>query len=386
MPKVIVLGAGMVGSVIASDLAQDPSIEVSVADVRPHALAMAVRRANGKVAPIQANLAEPSAVREAIDQFDVVCGALGSKLGLQTLEAVIRAGKHYCDISFMPEDPLELDDLAKKHGVTAIVDCGVAPGMSNLLAGFGAAQLERCDAIAIYVGGLPRERTWPFEYKAAFSPADVIEEYTRPSRLVEHGQIVTREALSEPELIDFDGVGTLEAFNTDGLRTLTRTMRVPFMKEKTMRYPGHIELMRVFRATGLFSQVPIQIGEQRIVPLDVISTLMFPKWTYQPGEEDLTVMRIVVDGKRQKADKARVRMQWDLLDRLDPETQATSMSRTTAFPCSILAQKILQGEIRQRGVLPPELLASDATLVQSVLKAHEARGVHYRFTETVLQS
>jgi len=384
MPKVIVLGAGMVGSVIASDLAKNESLEVAVADVRPHALASAARRSHGKVAPIQANLAEPEAVREVIDQFDLVCGALGSKLGLQSLAAVIDAGKHYCDISFMPEDPMGLNDRAKEKGVIAIVDCGVAPGMSNLLAGYGASKLAKCERIEIYVGGLPRDRRWPFEYKAAFSPSDVIEEYTRTSRIVEHGQVVTREALSEPELMDFEGVGTLEAFNTDGLRTLTHTLDVPFMKEKTMRYPGHCELMRILRATGLFSEEPIQVGDQRVRPLDVISTLMFPKWTYQPGEEDLTVMRIIVDGKRAAEDAFTTRLQWDLLDRYDPAAQATSMSRTTAFPCSIMAQLILAGEIKTKGVLPPELLAGQTGLVDRVLAEHERRGVNYVFNESAV--
>lgn len=390
MGKVIVLGAGMVGSVIASDLAKDESLDVAVADVRPHALSAAVRRSNGKVSPIQANLADASSVREAIDQFDMVCGALGSKLGLQTLEAVINAGKNYCDISFMAEDPLDgdrskkIDALAKEKGLSAVVDCGVAPGMSNLLSAYGASQLVRCDSIAIYVGGLPRERRWPFEYKAAFSPADVIEEYTRPARLVEHGKVVTREALSEPEPIEFDEIGTLEAFNTDGLRTLTHTLDVPFMKEKTLRYPGHIELMRVFRATGLFSEEPIQLGSQRVVPRDVMSALMFPKWTYQPGEEDLTVMRIIVEGLKNKADSHTTRLQWDVLDRLDPTTQATSMSRTTAFPCSIIAQMVMRGEIEAKGVLPPELIATQMGLVEKVLAEHAKRGVHYRFAETAV--
>lgn len=382
MAKVVVLGAGMVGSVIARDLSENPALQVSVADVRPHALAAAVRRSDGKVSPIQANLASAEAVREVVDQCDLVCGALGSKLGAQTLAAVINAGKHYCDISFMPENPLQFDDLAKKKGVTAIVDCGVAPGMSNLLSGYGAAQLQTCENIEIYVGGLPRERRWPFEYKAAFSPSDVIEEYTRPARLVEHGKIVTREALSEPELIDFDGIGTLEAFNTDGLRTLTETLDVPFMKEKTMRYPGHCELMRVLRETGLFSEEAIQIGDQRVRPLDVISTLMFPKWTYGPGEEDLTVMRIIVEGERSPGKKTR--LQWDLLDRYDPARQETSMSRTTAFPCSILAHMVLAGEITTAGVLPPEQLARQQGLARRVLEQHERRGVHYEFSEVAL--
>src|SRR5207247_9524925 len=141
--------------------------------------------------------------------------------------------------------------------------------------------------------------------KAGFAPHDVIEEYTRPSRIVEHGRIVVREALSEPELMEFPELGTLEAFNTDGLRSVATTLAVPFMKEKTLRYPGHIELMRVLRSVGLFAKDPIEVKGPRgsagsaasVRPLDVLSTLLFPQWTYEEGEADLTVMRIDAKGK-----------------------------------------------------------------------------------------
>jgi saccharopine dehydrogenase-like NADP-dependent oxidoreductase len=129
--------------------------------------------------------------------------------------------------------------------VTAVVDCGVAPGLSNMMCGAAAARLDPLESVEIYVGGLPAERHWPFDYKAGFAPWDVLEEYTRPARIVEHGQIVLKEPLSEPELLEFPGVGTLEAFNTDGLRSLAYTLKAPFMKEKTLRWPGHAELMRV---------------------------------------------------------------------------------------------------------------------------------------------
>ncbi|MCC7388643.1 MAG: saccharopine dehydrogenase NADP-binding domain-containing protein [Phycisphaerales bacterium] len=375
MPSAIVLGAGLVGGVMAADLAADADLSVTIADNRAEALDRASARSAGRVRTLRADLGDVAALRRAIEPFDVVVGALASVIGFQTLRAVIEAGKPYCDISFMPEDAIELDALAKERGVTAVVDCGVAPGMSNLLAARSVASLDRAESVEIYVGGLPRERRWPFEYKAGFSPSDVIEEYTRPSRIVEHGRIVTRAALSEPELLDFEGVGTLEAFNTDGLRSLAYTMSVPFMKEKTLRYPGHIGLMRVFRETGLFGHEPIEVGGVRVRPIDVISTLMFPKWSYGPGEEDLTVMRIAVEGDK---GGRRERHSWDLLSFYHRESQATSMARTTAFPCAIMARALASGRYVSPGVNPPERFGGDAGLVEHILAEHRRRGVEYR--------
>ncbi|MDY7107711.1 MAG: saccharopine dehydrogenase C-terminal domain-containing protein [Planctomycetota bacterium] len=374
MPSAIVLGAGMVGSVIAADLARDDDFDVAIADVRSDALQAAQQRAAGRIRTVQADCADPEAVKRLVEPFDIVLGALASRIGFQTLRAIIEAGKHYCDISFMPENALDLDELARANDVTAVVDCGVAPGMSNLLAARGAAELDETHAIEIYVGGLPRERHWPFEYKAGFAPADVIEEYTRPARFVEHGRIVTREALSEPELIDFAGAGTLEAFNTDGLRSLIHTLDVPFMKEKTLRYPEHIELMRVFRATGLFSHEPIEIEGAAVRPIDVMSRLLFPKWMYQEGEEDLTVMRIIVSGLKDGRERHR---RWDLLDYYDRQMNATSMARTTAFPCAIIARLIARGRFARRGVSPPEFIGRDEAIVNEILREHERRGVRY---------
>jgi len=205
--------------VMAMDLAADPNFNVTVADQCDEALSRLKQRVPAASA-VKVDLADPHKVRRLVGEYDIVLGALSSTIGFRALRAVIEAGRNYCDISFMPENALELDDLARHEGVTAVVDNGVAPGMSNMFVGWAQTQLDEIESVAIYVGGLPRQRTWPFEYKAGFSPADVIEEYTRPSRIVEHGGVVVRQALSEPELLDFDGVGTLEAFNTDGLRSL----------------------------------------------------------------------------------------------------------------------------------------------------------------------
>jgi saccharopine dehydrogenase-like NADP-dependent oxidoreductase len=387
MKNALVLGAGMVGSVMAADFAGEPGWRVTIADRREEHLARAQARSarlGRKVDTLRADLSNPDEVRRLAGGADMVLGALSSAIGLSAMRAVIEAGRHYADISFMAEDPtnpaLGLNELAKARGVTVVYDFGVAPGMSHLLAAHGARLLDRCDSLEIYVGGLPVERRWPFEYQAAFSPADVIEEYTRPSRLVEHGREVTREALSEPELMDFPGVGTLEAFNTDGLRSLCAWKdRVPFMKEKTLRYPGHIALMRALRHTGLFSQEPVTIPDEhgkpvRVRPLELISTLMFPQWTYQPGEADLTVMRVIAAGQHQGQARTHT---WDLLDHYDPATQATSMARTTAFPCAILARAIAQGRYQCPGVNPPERVAEAPGLVQELLDQLAARGVKY---------
>ena len=374
MPNAIVLGAGMVGSVMSADLSSDADYAVTVADARPEALELASRRAGGRVKTLHLDLSDTRALARAIAPFDIVLGALASHLGFQTLRTVIEAGKNYADISFMPEDALELDELAKKRGVTAVVDCGVAPGMSNLLAGYAVAQLDSCDNIEIYVGGLPKVRRWPFEYKAGFAPSDVIEEYTRPVRIVEAGRTVVREALTEPELMDLPGVGTLEAVNTDGLRSLSETLNVPNMKEKTLRYPGHYELMRVLRAVGLFSKDPINVNGVSVRPLDVISRLMFPMWTYEPGEPDLTVMRVLAEGAK---NGRRARLTWDLFDELDPATAFTSMSRTTAFPCAIMARRIASARVSRRGVIPPELLGADEELVADMLGQLKTRGVRF---------
>ena len=258
--KVVVLGAGMVGAAIARDLADDAGLRVDVADMRPESLERVAERA--KVGKVRADLASPDAVRRLVAAYDLVVGALPSVIGFETVKTVIEAGRDLVDISFMPEDARALDGLARERRVTVVVDCGVAPGLSNMMCGYAASRLEPYERIEIYVGGLPVARHWPFDYKAGFAPSDVLEEYTRPARIVEHGEIVLREPLSEPELLEFPGVGTLEAFNTDGLRSLAYTLKAPFMKEKTLRWPGHAELMRVLRDTGFFSLEPVDVGGQ----------------------------------------------------------------------------------------------------------------------------
>lgn len=373
--KAVVLGCGMVGATIARDLAENDRFDVYAVDV--HDAPLANLKARVRLETAVTDLADPARLRAVIQDADIVLGAMPSRFGLQTLRVVIEAGKPYCDISFMPEDALQLDALARQRGVTAVVDCGVSPGLSNLMIGYARSRMDRAERAEIYVGGLPKARHWPFQYKAPFAPSDVIEEYTRPARLRDQGQIVVRPALSEPGLMDFPGVGTLEAFNTDGLRSLLDTMDIPTMKEKTLRYPGHGELMRVLRESGFFDTREIEVRGTRVRPVDVTSRLLFPAWTYQEGEEEFTVLRVVVEGVK---DGAAVRQVFDLYDETDCATGTSSMARTTAFPCTIVARMIAEGTIRGPGVLPPERFAAQPGIFERIVRELDQRGVRIRST------
>jgi lysine 6-dehydrogenase len=370
--KIIVLGGGMIGRVIAADLAAESLYAVTIADI-----SAAEERGGEGIDHRCIDLSDSNNVAGLVKNFDLVVGALPSQMGYATMKAVIEAGKDYCDISFMEEDALELDGLAKENGVTVVFDCGVGPGVSNALVGYADQYLDHTESVEIYVGGLPVERRWPFEYKAAFASSDVINEYMRPARFIENGEVVVREALSEPELIDFDGVGTLEAFNTDGLRSLLTTIDAPQRKEKTMRYPGHIELMRVLRHVGYFSEEKISVGVEgnRVSPLELTSALLFPKWRYDEDEADLTVMRIIVSGT--KGGEAH-RFQWDLHDRYDSKKKQTSMARTTGFPAAIVSRMMVEGLFRKNGVQAPEALAVEDGLVEMLLGELGERGVRYQ--------
>lgn len=382
MPVALVLGSGLVGSVIAADLAAGPDasadLEVVVADRDPERLAVAARRAAGgpgRVRTETCDLADPAAITRLAREADVVLGALPSRLGFAGLRAVLESGRPFSDISFFIEDALELDAVAREHGATAVFDMGVAPGLTNLLAGWGVQRLDRCDAIEMLVGGVPVVRHRPFEYKAGFAPADVLEEYVRPARVVEGGRLLERPALGRIEPVEFDGVGTLEAFDTDGLRSLATTLDVPDMCERTLRWPGHARLMAAFRDAGFLDETPTDVRGTSVVPRDLTAALLFPRWTYEEGEPDCTVLRVDARGE---LDGRPTTLRWELVDRLDPATGFSSMSRTTAFPCTIVARMLLAGRIEGPGVLAPEMLVRDAALAGDLLDALRVRGVEVR--------
>ncbi len=377
--KIIVLGGGLVGGPMALDLAADEQFEVTVADRDEQVLADLEAKAD--IIPVVADLSVPSAVTALVADYDFVVDAVPGFMGFQTLKAIIEAGRNVIDIAFFPEDPFELDALAKEKGVTAIMDCGVFPGMGSALIGRVVRKLDEVDSVLTYVGGLPEVRQWPWDYKAVFSPVDVIEEYMRPARYVGNGVQVTRPALSDPELIDFQGIGTLEAFNTDGLRTLAQTIDVPNMKEKTLRYPGHIEKMAVLRESGFFSEDEIEVRGQKIRPLDVTAKLLFPMWKLEPGEGDLTVLQIQVEGSK---NGQRLRYVYDLHDEFDHEMGVTSMARTTGYTATVALRMVAEGLYSHQGISPPEYLGGQFGCVDYMFKGLAARGVVYQERVEVL--
>ncbi len=350
--KIIVLGGGLVGGPMALDLAAEDRFAVTVADLHSETLE-ALQTKQPKLAGVQRDLSNPAKVSELVAGYDLVLNAVPGFMGYATLDAILEAGKRVVDISFFAEDPFTLNSKAVSAGVTAIVDCGVAPGLSNLLVGRVAEQLDHLDSVVIYVGGLPEVRQWPYEYKAVFSPIDVLAEYTRPARYVEDRKMVTRPALSDPELINFPGIGTLEAFNTDGLRSLAQTISSPAMKEKTLRYPGHIEKMAMLRETGFFDETEIKVGQSTIRPIDLTAALLFPKWKMEPGEVDLTALWIQMEG-RQNGQK--VSHGFRMLDRYDSQTGVHSMARTTGYTATSAVRMLSEGLYREPGIAPPEMI------------------------------
>ena len=371
--KAIVLGCGLVGGLIVKDLAKDKDFQVTVADIDEGKLNKLTKGLG--IQEVKVDLSDSEAIKKIVADKDIVIGAVPGFLGFNMLRSVIEAGKNVVDISFMAEDTLSLDELAKKKGVTAVVDMGVAPGMSHMIVGYADSLLDETESATILVGGLPVIREWPYEYKIVFSPKDVIEEYIRPARLIKCGKIVEKPALSDLELVDLPQIGTLEAFNTDGLRSLLYTVKIPSMKEKTLRYPGYAEKMRMLRETGFFSDTAIEVNGIKVKPLDLTSKLLFPKWELGEGEEELTVMRVIVQGKKEEK---RLCYTYDLLDYYDKKEKATSMSRTTGFPCAIMARLVAHGEFQYPGVCPPEYIGREYKIYQKVMDELEKRNVFYK--------
>lgn len=373
--RVIVLGTGLVGSAIVRDLAAD--YQVTGADISPENLESIKSVENVKA--VVADLSDRSVLHDLVADYDLVIGALPGFMGYQSVRNVIEAGKDMVDISFFPEDPFGLDRLAKSRGVTIVTDCGVAPGMGNIILGHHHESMN-VEKFECLVGGLPFKREWPWQYKAVFSPIDVIEEYTRPARYVINGEIVTREALSEPEMVNFEEAGTLEAWNSDGLRSLLKTVRIPNMIEKTLRYPGTIDYLRMLREAGFFSYEEIDVKGVKIRPIDLTSTLMFPKWKLGQGEEEFTVMRITVEGMKQGN---REKYVYNLFDRFDRSTGITSMARTTGYTCTAVANLLLEGMFVQPGINPPEFIGKTAGHLNFILEYLKERNIIYRVEKTI---
>lgn len=373
MKNIIVLGAGMVGSTIAIDLSKKH--QITLTDFNQDAL----KKAQGKCNSLSTQLldvTDKKVLQYTIKKFDLVVCAVPGFLGFETLKAIIEAEMNVVDISFFSENSLELDALAKEKGVTAIVDCGVAPGMDNVILGYYNERMKLTDFECL-VGGLPKIKKWPFCYKAPFSPIDVIEEYTRPARYIENGKMITREALTDCEYVEFENVGTLESFNSDGLRSIMFTMpHIKNMKEKTLRYPGHVEYVKVLKESGFFNTKEIEINGNKVSPLDFTSKVLFNEWKLGETEEEITVMRIMVKGEN--ADGKTEEIVYTLHDEYCRDTNTSSMARTTGYTAAAAVNLFLEEKFVEKGVFPPELVGKHEECFHYFLNYLQERNIHYK--------
>jgi len=364
MKEILVLGSGMVGSTIAADLSDKHS--VTAADKDEYKL---IKLKNTyPVKTLKLDIFNKQALTNELGDYDLIVSAVPGFMGYTILKSIIESGKDVVDISFFVEDPFDLNDLALSNNVTAVVDCGVAPGLSNIILGYHYAK-EKIRSFKCFVGGLPFARVYPFQYKAPFSPSDVIEEYTRPARIKENNVIVTKPALSQPELLNFNKIGTLEAFNSDGLRSLLKTLDIPDMSEKTLRYPGHLDVIRILRDAGFFSTEDVIVKDIKVKPADLTSKLLFDSWKLGDDEDEFTILLINIETEE------RGEISYFLFDVRDKQTGFSSMARTTGFTCTAVVNLLAEERIRRKGICPPEYLGMDEGNYEYVLKYLAERNI-----------
>ncbi len=376
--KIVVLGVGLVGKAIAIDMKQNGH-QVTAVDLNRPVLddLEAAFGIQGVCADFTGDQ-----LSGLLKDADLVMGATPGQFGYRVMETVIRAGKNMVDISFCPEDFMELDGLARKQGVRVVADMGVAPGMCNAILGYHQQRME-VSSYRCLVGGLPMEREWPLQYKSSWSPMDCIEEYVRPARLREQGENVVKPALSDLETVEFPGIGPLEAWNSDGLRSLLDSFpEIPDMVEKTLRYPGTVEYLRVLRELGYFSQEEVDVKGTKIRPVDLTASLLFPIFTLNKGEREFTVMQVVIEGREEGRFLVYT---YDLYDEYHKESDTLSMSRTTGYTATGVAELILNGMLKETGVIPPEKATVDESNFRYLLKHLEERGVLYAVSTSAVR-
>ena len=373
--KVLVLGGGAQGSACAFDLARSERVEeVAVADLDVSTPAPFLSPYVGKgLRFLEVDASDAAALEAAMARFDVVACALPYHFNLPASRAAVAAGAHFCDLGGNTEivnRQLELDEEARSAGVSVVPDCGLAPGMVNILAKGGIDALEETRDVRIYVGGLPRHPKPPLNYRVAYSLEGVLDYYTTPVLKLEDGRVVEREALTEVETVDFGGgVGALEAFLTAGgvsRMPYAYEGRIASMTYKTLRYPGHAHIMKAIRDLGLLSEDPLDVDGCRVTPRDVFIRAVGPRLA-DPDAEDLVVLRVEVSG--QDADGART-IRFDLLDRMDQEHGISAMMRTTGYSLAAVARLQGEGEVAL-GVHTPDACVP----LDGYLEALAERGV-----------
>ena len=374
--RTAVLGSGLMGSVIAWDLARSKEVdEVVVADIDEAKLRAVRKRTPGKKLAV-----EPFDIKDKkkdvafLRGFDVAVSALPHGVVHTSDLAAVEAGAKMVNIAFEDEQ-MSLDSEARKKGAVLIPGCGLAPGLGGILLAHALRELGGGDEGHILVGGLPQDPRPPFGYKLVFSIVGLLREYIEDARVYRNGKLVKVRPFSTVETVEFaPPIGTLEAFCTDGLASLVYTMKgMRVMDEKTLRWPGHAEKMNLLMESGFFSREKVMAGGVEVAPLEVSWAILGRKLA-EGDPRDLTVMRVVAKGKRGG-------ITYDMIDRYDEDNGVTSMGKTTGYTASIAAQMLGAGKVAGKGVIPPEE-ALQGELVSSLISELDHRGVKIRKART----
>lgn len=361
--NICVVGVGMQGSIVAQDLVKSGHT-VTVLDSNINLLRQLKKTA--KVNAREINVTNKVKFIRFIKPFDLIIGALPAAMGFYTMDCAIRAGVDLVDLSYSPEDPFLLHDKAAQEGIRIVPDAGFAPGLSNILIGETYQEFKGIDTLRILVGGIPQNPKPPFNYHMTWSLTDVIEEYTRPAKILKNKEIITIDALSGIEEFSLPKIGKLECFYTDGLRTLLKTMKhVKTMEEKTIRYPGHAKLFKTLIDCGFFSNQSIRYKKRLVNLRDV--NIEYLRNILRSGEkEDLSILIIEIT-------KGRKKRKFTCVDYYDTRKGITSMARMTAYTGSVVAQCIKKYE--HYGVIPPEHLGMDKKLCRYIKSEIKKRNI-----------
>jgi lysine 6-dehydrogenase len=358
--RMLVLGAGLQGSACAYDLLQNSAIdEVRLADKDTTALPAFLSRYadNPRLVRVGLDAKDSRAVARAMEGVSAVMCALPYYFNLEMTRLAIDAGVHFCDLGGNTEIVFKqkgLDAAAREKGITVIPDCGLAPGMVNILAQLGISRCDRVSRVKIFVGGLPQAPEGPLKYQIVYSLEGVLDYYTTLSRVLRDGKRTQVKALSEREMVRFDApLGELEAFHTaGGLSTMATRYegQIPTMEYKTLRYPGHAHIMEAIRELGLLDLEPLVVKGVSVSPRDVAVAAMAPH-LQKPAGRDLVALRVLVDGTK---DGRPVTHAWQMVDRHDESRGISAMERTTGYSLSITGQLQAEGAITPPGVHTPD--------------------------------
>lgn len=357
--KMLVLGAGLQGCACAFDLLRDPEVtQVTIADLQPERMARFLSRLEDpRLHPLTLDVTDHPAVLSAMQGHDAVMSAIPYYFNGPMAALAVQSGCHFADLGGNTEIVMEqkkLEAEAHAKGLSVMPDCGLAPGMVNILAAEGIRRLDKADRVRIYVGGLPQHPEPPLNYQIVYSLEGALDYYTTPSWVLRDGKPSTVEALTELEPVEFaQPVGTLEAFHTaGGLSTMAFTFegKVREMEYKTLRYPGHAALMKAIRELGLLDLTPVNVKGKEVVPRDAFIASVSPKLT-KPEGRDLVALRVIASGTKDGAPKTTT---FDLVDRFDEVHHVSAMMRTTGYSLSLTGLTQARRQVIRFGVTTPD--------------------------------